>query len=404
LAGPPLILDLSRLLSRAERAVPTGIDRVELAYAEHLIAAHRDRLGFAGMLSWGRFGALRRDLALELVATLATVWRSAPTDEAGLRRAARLGRALRIERLWRGGLGLTAAPGAIYVLASHHHLDRPQLIAGFKQRTGARFACFIHDLIPLEFPEYARPGHDARHATRMTTAAALADMLIYNSAATRAAFAPFLATAQRAPLERVALLGIDDVPGEVLGSKAAAPAEPPYFVCVGTIEPRKNHLLLLNVWRQLATELGPAAPRLVLVGQRGWENENIVDMLERAPALKGLVEEHGQLNDAAVARLVAGARALLLPSFAEGYGLPVGEALALGVPVLCTPLPALREVAHDVADYLDPLDGFGWRRAILDYMEPQSARRAAQLARMPGWKAPTWAEHFKIVDELLTTG
>src|SRR4051794_32832317 len=122
-AGPPLILDLSRLLSRAERAVPTGIDRVELAYAEHLIAAHRDRLTFAGMLSWGRFGALRRDLALELVATLAKVWRSEPTDRAGLARAARLARALRVERFWRGGLGLKAGPGAIYVLASHHHLD-----------------------------------------------------------------------------------------------------------------------------------------------------------------------------------------------------------------------------------------------------------------------------------------
>ncbi|MBV8167846.1 MAG: glycosyltransferase family 4 protein [Alphaproteobacteria bacterium] len=400
MAGPPLILDLSRLLSRAERAVPTGIDRVELAYAEHLIAVHRDRLSFAGMLSWGRFGALRRDLALDLVATLGRVWRSAPTDQAGLQRAARLGRALRIERFWRGGLAFTAAPGAIYVLASHHHLDRPQVIAGVKQRTGARFACFIHDLIPLEFPEYARPGHDARHAVRMTTAAEHADLLIYNSMATRDAFAPFLAKAKRSPPERVALLGIDDVPVP----ESEAPAVPPYFVCVGTIEPRKNHLLLLNVWRQLATELGAAAPRLVLIGQRGWENENIVDMLERAPALKGLVEEHSQLNDAAVARLVKGACALLLPSFAEGYGLPVGEALALGVPVLCTPLPALREVAHDVAEYLDPLDGFGWRRAILDYMQPESARRAAQLARMPGWKAPTWAAHFAIVDELLASG
>lgn len=397
MAAPPIILDLSRLLSRAERAVPTGIDRVELAYAEHMIAAHRERLSFAGMLSWGRFGTLNTGRALALVETLARVWRSDPADPAALQRAARLGRALRIERLARGGFGLAAPPGAVYLLASHHHLDRPSLIAGLKADTGARFACFIHDLIPLEFPEYARPGHDARHAVRMTTAAEHADFLIYNSAATEAAFAPFLARAGRTVPGRVALLGIDDVPV----TRAEAPVGPPYFVCVGTIEPRKNHLMLLNVWRQLATELGAQAPRLVLVGQRGWENENVVDMLERAPALKGVVEERNQLNDAAVARLLAGARGLLLPSFAEGYGLPVGEALALGVPVLCSPLPALREVAGDVAEYLDPLDGFGWRRAILDYMEPNSARRAAQCARMAGWRAPTWAEHFAIVDALL---
>ncbi len=99
-----------------------------------------------------------------------------------------------------------------------------------------------------------------------------------------------------------------------------------------------------------------------------------------------------------MARLLSGARALLLPSFAEGYGLPVAEALALGVPVLCSPLPALREVGRDAAEYLDPLDGAAWRAAILDYAQPQSTRRAAQCARLSAWRAPTWAEHFAIVD------
>lgn len=64
-----------------------------------------------------------------------------------------------------------------------------------------------------------------------------------------------------------------------------------YFVVLGTIEPRKNHLLLLQVWRQLIEELGLAAPRLVIIGQRGWECEQVVDLLDRCEVLRGVVLE-----------------------------------------------------------------------------------------------------------------
>jgi glycosyltransferase involved in cell wall biosynthesis len=68
----------------------------------------------------------------------------------------------------------------------------------------------------------------------------------------------------------------------------------PYFVCIGTIEPRKNHLLLLHLWRHLAETMpAESVPRLVIIGRRGWENEQVVDMLERCPTLKRYVEELG---------------------------------------------------------------------------------------------------------------
>src|SRR5262249_41515194 len=95
----------------------------------------------------------------------------------------------------------------------------------------------------------------------------------------------------------------------------------PYFVVLGTIEPRKNHLLLLNVWRQLAERGGPT-PKLVIVGARGWENEQIVDVLDRGLLTRPHVLEVSGLKAAALLRLIKNARALLMPSFAEGYGLP----------------------------------------------------------------------------------
>ena len=164
---------------------------------------------------------------------------------------------------------------------------------------------------------------------------------------------------------------------------------------IGTIEPRKNHLLLLHVWRQLATAL-PAGqvPELLVIGRRGWENEQVIDLLERCPALVGHVRELGRLSDNRAATLLAGACALLLPSFAEGYGMPVPEAISIGVPVLCSDLPALREAGGDVPDYLDPLDGPKWIDAILAYAAPASPRRDAQRRRAAGWRAPTWDAHL----------
>lgn len=393
-----IAFDLSRLISRAARRTPTGIDRVELAYAEHLLGTAPE-LCFAASTPWGRPGLLPRPTAQRFVEAVAALWQGA----SGRRRPRRLAHRLRVAPLLPGPGALyarmrTAPTAPVYLLASHHHLERRRAIARLKQRGGARFCCVIHDLIPIDFPEYTVPGQERRHRRRIETAVALADAVIVGSDATRRALQPYLDRVERRPPVLVAPFGTA-LPDPT--RTAVPPPGPPYFVCVGTIEPRKNQLLLLNLWRRIAAETGAAAPRLVLIGRRGWESENTLDLLERCSALRGIVSERNDASDLEMATLLKGARALLLPSFAEGFGLPLVEAMALGVPVLCSAIPALRENGGAIPEYFDPLDGAGWHRAILDYTPACSARRAAQLQRLKGWRPPNWQAHFDAVAELL---
>lgn len=371
----PLTLDITRLLLRRRHATPTGIDRLELAYARALLAASDRPAAFEvwvpglGACGYSRAGLER------LLPGIEARW--AAGEPSGIALA--------------GLRPRTVRDGEVRLLVSHHHLaELPR-----RHRAGGKTCVYIHDTIPADFPEYARPGGAEKHARRLANAAALADAFLVNSHATAVSLDRFLA--RRRPPLLVAPLGVE----RRFAGAAAEVQDRPYFLCLGTIEPRKNHLLLLHLWRGLAGQAD--APRLILVGRRGWENENVVDMLERSTAIRGLVVEAGRVGDARLAGLVAGARAVLMPSFAEGFGLPVAEALAAGTPVIASDLPALRETGGAVPDYLDPLDGPGWRAAVLDYARPASPRRAAQLERLARWAPPSWDAHFAAVLPFLDT-
>jgi len=387
-----VFLDISRLLSAAKRSAPSGIDRVELAYARRWAAMPDGSATFVAEIPLIGFSALPAPLVRELIAGIAHAW-----DHGGRPPNATIRRARMAQPFGRGALteALKRPGPKVFLLVSHRALERPAQIAAMR-RQGCHFVPLIHDLIPLHHPEFARDGQAETHRRRIVTTAALADAIVVNSAATAAELAPWLANRVAAPPIAIAALGVS--PPQV---EAPPVALRPYFVVLGTIEPRKNHMLLLNMWRTFANTLGPAAPRLVVVGRRGWENENVLDMLERCTALDGLVREAGTLPDREVASLLRGARALLFPSFAEGFGLPLAEALALGVPAITSDLAALREVGQQTPDYIDPLDGAGWRNAVLDYARPDSPARRAQMTRLAAWAPPTWDRHFAAVDRLL---
>ena len=377
------------MLVRLFHAVPTGIDRVEMAYAAHLLAHEALRTSFVLALPGGIWGRVPHRHAEALLTALAQRWGSATrTGPAPVRALSRVVAAALLNAASRA-CGAAPPPGgpAVYLNVSHQHLDRSATVRSILGWSRARLVVMVHDLIPIVFPEYSRPGQADRHRRRIATVMRLADGILVNSVSTREALAVQLPDSTAPVL--VVPLGVATAPPPA----GAEPPRVPYFVSLGTIEPRKNHLMLLHAWRHLVQD-GGAVPRLYVIGRRGWENEMIVDLLERCAPIRPFVHEYNDLPDGAVRALLRGARALLMPSFAEGYGLPLAEAMAEGVPVLCSDLPAHRETGGDVVEYLDPLDGPAWIAAIRDYVPDGSPRRGAQLARLANWQAPRWETHM----------
>ncbi len=256
----------------------------------------------------------------------------------------------------------------------------------------------IHDLIPITHPEFCRDGEDLRHKARMRHALSSAHGIIANSRATLDALTAFAASdGLSMPESMVAWLGAD----EQVDPVPLPPPARPSFVTIGTIEARKNHLLLLHIWERLAARMGPNTPELILVGQRGWEADDVFALLDRSPRLKGHVRELGRCDDATMLATIDQARAVLLPSFIEGFGIPLVEALQRGTPVIASDLPVFHEIAGEIPLYLDPLDGQRWETAICDFLT-DSSERQRQLAAIPDFRPHSWEDHFNRVEVWLS--
>ena len=234
---------------------------------------------------------------------------------------------------------------------------------------------------------------------RMCAVLRLGAAVIANSADSVQALGAFAKEAGIAiPPALIAPLGVDVTRQ---APTAPSPLDVPYFVMLGTIEGRKNHALLLRVWRRLIERMGQQTPRLVIIGQRGWQADDIFRELDGDAALRPHVRELGRCDDAEMWRWLVSARALLFPSLVEGQGLPLIEALAAGVPVLASDLAVFRETAGAIPDYLGPQDDAAWEAAVADYAAQHSGARAQQICRMQGFVPPDWDGHFRTVERWL---
>lgn len=379
-----MYVDTTRLISRfLQGRLPTGIDRVEIEYLRRFGKDSRALIRYLG--KWVFVPHRDSQILFELLI-------QHDTHRVGL-----IYRIISCAFL----LPFQKAPqqGAWLFNISHSGLEQDR----YRQKVlayGLKPIFFVHDLIPISHPEYSRPEQEKLHRKRMETVFSCAEAVIVNSEDTRKKLEAY-ALGQTYIMPKTAVARLASAP---LPIPIRAPAkEKPFFVMLGTIEARKNHWMILHVWREIAEELGIDTPILVIIGQRGWESENAIDMLERCHVVRPYVMEKSFCSDEELAGYLAHAKALLFPTFAEGYGMPLIESITMGTPVIASDLDVFHEISGNIPEYLDPIDGIGWKSMIMEYMQPDSQARTAQIKRMDLFVPPCWDDHFTSVEQLLVS-
>lgn len=399
-----VVFDISRTISGIGKGYPTGIDRVERAYLEHFlnsgkpvlyiarfnrVSALLDQRSMSELYSriqndgpWDRSGVLDRLISLR------------NRDFAPIRKTIR-----RLSLSWlfpEHALKKHARKGFVYLNVGHGKLV-PSLWPKLLRSKVGNIVVMVHDLIPIDFPQFATPQSTKNFGTRMRALTHNADFIIYNSSDTEQRMQHWFEKWGTGVDGRVVLLGTDPLQPQL--DLRTPKQTTPYFVCLGTIEPRKNHRLLLDIWAEYHRSLPDSEiPHLHIVGRRGWLNEDVFDTLDNAGFMGKTLFEHGQIPDEHLGTLLRGARGLLFPTYAEGFGYPLVESLQMGVPVICSDLPCFHEIAGDAPVYCDVKKQDEWSATIL---EVSTSNEIMNGLRKKNLNFSNWDEHFHKIDTIL---
>ncbi len=232
-------------------------------------------------------------------------------------------------------------------------------------------AMTIHDATPWMHPDAMDTGTRWYVKPLYPQAFARADVIFAVSEAAR----EDLVRSAGAPRERIVVTpnGVDPLFFE---ARAREGPRAPYLLAVGNLEPRKNLPVLLEALRILRRDGRDLA--LFVAGRQAWSHS--LPLLDLAPHVRLL----GTVADEELASLYAGAACFVMPSLHEGFGLPLAEAMAAGVPAVASDIPALREVGGETVRYADPQDAEAFAEAIrcaLDDRQGSQLRAAAARGR-----------------------
>ena len=259
-------------------------------------------------------------------------------------------------------------------------------------RRSTRALLTVHDLSFLQYPEHFVPKLVQYLTQVVTRSVARADLVLADSEATRADLIAHLGTDPHKV--EVLYSGVDSrfcpqpEQGEaerirarysIGGPSTGSGRCQPYVLSVGTLQPRKNYVRLIRAFTRLSSDA-----QLVIAGGKGWLYEDILAEAEKHP---NRVRVLGFVEDRDLPALYRGASLFAFPSLYEGFGLPVLEAMACGVPVVCSDVSSLPEVAGDAPLLVDPLATDDLAEAMAraleeaDLRQGMIARGLAQAAR-----------------------
>jgi len=269
-----------------------------------------------------------------------------------------------------------------------------------------RLVLTIHDLSFLAYPAFFNFKQRLWHKLILQKGIInRADQIITDSLSTKNDLVDLLGV--RPEKITVVYLGVENkyfncLPDEELArikNKYKLPKK--FFLFVGTIEPRKNLLGLIEAWQPLKDRAS-----LVLAGAWGWKNQEIKKLKNQEYSTSGGLLFLDYVDEADKPALYQLATALAFPSFYEGFGLPVLEAMAMGVPVVCSNTSSLPEVAGVAALYADPNNIGAWTHQLAEVLKNKKTanelrERGLARAKEFSWEK-TAAATFKVYREALT--
>jgi len=229
------------------------------------------------------------------------------------------------------------------------------------RQSGVRFGLFIHDLIQIRMPEYVERAATDQFNIQLSDALDIADFILANSQFVAEDIRRYLAETKNysLPVEAVVL------PTELKGTQTEINitnvdiidvAQTEYVISVSTIEIRKNHRLLIKIWEKLRKEFGENTPKLVFVGKWGWEIDEFRKYVTECGYVGDWLFIFNGISDIEMEFLYKNSLFSIYPSFAEGFGLPIGESLVYGKPCIASNTTSMPEVGGNFVRYIDPFD------------------------------------------------
>ncbi|MGO9135392.1 MAG: glycosyltransferase family 4 protein [Methylovirgula sp.] len=269
---------------------------------------------------------------------------------------------------------------------------------------GTNLIVLFHDLIPLTHPQFT--GHDfsGRYADMLRLPAHFIVTTPFNQAELERVRAEIVPGAQTSV--SVVLLAHEfpgakrNERGVPVSKRLEKLAGRPFALCVGTVEIRKNHLLLLAVWNELTAELGDALPILVIAGRRGWKVDAVLRKLDAACETPGsrVVFVEGP-DDCDLRWLYSAADFTVFPSLFEGWGLPVGESFWFGKACAASNTSSIPTVGRDLCVYFSPEKPEEMKAAIRLLLDP--AVRQSWEAKIAAAPLRIWADVAHDIEKII---
>jgi len=297
--------------------------------------------------------------------------------------------------------GLSVGDVFVSVGADWDHLP-PEQVRAIKQETGCKVVLACYDTIVVDFPEYSISDEFAsRLREHLLGLGTNADLVVTISESTkRDVLRLWDKERTDSPVCAVSAVPLASALPPVGGADPSRSARleefrrgGPYVIYVSTLEARKNHRLLFNLWREFHAAFRGEVPRLLLVGARGWGVDDLLAELARSQAGRdGYIQFWSDVDDELLQSLYAGCEFGVFPSFYEGWGLAAAELLAFGKTCVVSTGSSLQEATQNLCPSYHPCDHLGWRDEILRLSRDQAYRLQHERAIASSFRPRTWAD------------